>query len=72
MTANDERPIEIGDRFEDDDKRQGERVVRIITKLDDGRFRYEVQAANRNPRTVGRRHPISEKTLRARYTRVSR
>lgn len=71
MSTTDQRPIEVGDRFEDDDKRKGERVIRITRDLGDDFYRYRVEVAARNPRTVGFSRRISGETLRTRYTRIS-
>lgn len=65
----------IGDRYEDDDPRQGNRVIRITDTLNTllgTRYEYRVEVAELNPTTVGRRHTIRARTLRNRYTRISR
>jgi hypothetical protein len=67
------REVQQGERYEDDDHRQGTRVVRIvgINSLDN-KVQYEVEVAERNPKTVGKRRWISPETLYRRYTLISR
>ncbi len=71
----DTRTIEPGDRFEDADPRQGNRVIRItgIKNTTFGtRYQYRVEVAELNPATVGRVRSIRAVTLRKKYTRISR
>lgn len=67
------REVEVGDRFEDNDRRQGDRVVRVIQRdpLND-RVQYQVEVAEWNPKTVGRKRWISPVTLYRNYTLISR
>jgi hypothetical protein len=66
------REVEVGDRFEDDDHRQGNRVVRVIARdpLND-KIQYEVEVADFNPKTIGRKRWVSPETLYRRYTLIS-
>lgn len=67
------REVEIGDRFEDSDKRQGNRVVRVVQRDPlNNRVQYEVEVAEFNPKTVGRKRWVSPETLYRRYTLISR
>ncbi len=68
------RPIVVGDRWEDKDKRQGDRVVRVVDVQDWTETAwYVVEVAELNPKTVGeKRIAISYEGLRKRYQRVSR
>lgn len=77
----DERPIEVGDRFETKDKRDGGRVVEVIAYVDGPRFtgdmrgrRFRVQTEShpKNPDAIGNVSRVSERTLRTKYERVSR
>lgn len=76
MTENaeyDESKVKVGDRFEDLDERQGNRVIRIIEAPTLSRpARYEVEVAELNPKTVGNRRRIKVRTLLQHYKRVSR
>jgi hypothetical protein len=70
---NDNRPIEVGGRFEDGDPRQGNRVIRIVEAPIPGyRVKYRIEVAELNPATVGREHWIHPRTLKKRYRRISR
>lgn len=65
--------VKVGDRFEDLDERQGTRVIRIVEAPTLSRpAKYEVEVAELNPKTVGRRRRIKVRTLLANYRRVSR
>lgn len=81
MSKRDERPIEVGDRFETRDERDAGRVVEVIEVLSGPRyvgdvkgwiFRTVTEASPKNPDAVGNVQRISEHTLRAKYKRVSR
>lgn len=63
--------VEEGDRYEDSDPRQGDRVVRIIDVVG-GIAEYEVETAGFNPSTVGRREHVTLETLHDRYRKISR
>lgn len=75
--SKDKRPIEVGDRFESKDKRDEGRVVEV-TEADPsrvlGRERFWVQteAHPKNPDAIGHVSRVSGKTIRAKYTRISR
>jgi hypothetical protein len=73
------RPIEVGDRFEDKDPRQGNRVVRVVSVEHKAvhafawaEIRVTVEVAELNPKTIGRTYRIAPNTLHERYKRVSR
>lgn len=67
------QPIKVGDRFEDTDPRQGNRVIRIIKAPTlSAPARYEVEVAEFNPKTVGDQRKIKASTIRERYRRISR
>jgi hypothetical protein len=63
--------ISVGNRFEDLDARQGNRVVRI-TDVAGPLVRYVVEVAEWNPSTVGRRRWVLARTILKRYWRISR
>jgi hypothetical protein len=67
------REVEVGDRFEDNDPRQGNRVVRIVERDPlNNRVRYEVEVAEFNPKTIGRKRWIAPETLYRNYKLISR
>jgi len=69
--TNDEREIEVGDRFIDRDKRNAGRVVQVIDRV--GRTaRVVVEVHPLNPEAVGRETRVSVQTLRSHYRRQSR
>lgn len=70
--TNDERPIEVGDRFESRDRRDEGRIVEVRELRSDDRYRIQVEVHPKNPSAVGRRSTISGHTLRRIYTRISR
>lgn len=72
MPTDRDTNIAAGTRFEDDDKRQGERTIRLTESVGNDRWLYIVETAERNPRTIGRRYTIRTSTLLERYTKVSR
>lgn len=71
--SNDAKPIEVGDRFESKDTRDGGRIVEVRS-LDAGWGRVWVQSEVNptNPAAVGRRVRIGPDTLRKKYRRISR
>ena len=71
--AEQERAIEVGDRFEDSDKRNPGRVVQVRLVTDGGEPRAKVQTEVHptNPEVVGRHSWIRLATLRRRFTRLS-
>lgn len=67
------REVQQGERYEDSDPRQGNRVIRIVAIHSlDNKVQYEVEVAEFNPKTVGRRRWISPETLYRRYRLISR
>lgn len=75
MTENStpDQKIEVGDRYEDLDVRQGTRVIRIIEAPTLSKpARYVVEVAEHNPKTVGNRHRIKASVLLQHYRKVSR
>ncbi|RKT33636.1 hypothetical protein DEU34_2239 [Microbacterium sp. AG1240] len=79
--SKDNRPIEIGDRFETEDDRDAGRVVEVIEVVSGPRyagdpkgsiFRTVTEASPKNPQAVGNVQRVSERTLRGKYVRVSR
>lgn len=73
--ATDERPIEVGDRFEDRDTRNAGRVVEVREVKGGqllGRARVQVEVHPLNPSAVGRHATLAVSTLRRRYRRLSR
>lgn len=78
---NELRPIEVGDRFETLDDRDAGRVVEITQFVDGPRYPSDprgsrwyakTEANPKNPDAVGNVSRISERTLRAKYRRISR
>jgi len=73
-----ETPIEVGDRFEDQDPREGVRVIQIVGIDATGRYRYITRVNDQAPWLAtgldGKRRgrPISAAQLRRRYRRVTR
>lgn len=76
MSKRDTRPIEVGDRFEIRDARDGGKVVEVVevkrNALGSIRYLIRTEVHPRNPSAVGRSVRVQETTLRARYKRVSR
>ena len=71
--SKDERPIVVGDWFEDLDPRQGNRVVRVVeVQAWTSTAWYEIEVAELNPKTVGKKVAVGFAGLRKRYRRVSR
>lgn len=70
-----DRPVEVGSRWETLDKRDEGRVVEVIrlAAIDSEKHWYvKTEAHPRNPEAVGNVSRVSESTLRERYKRVSR
>lgn len=65
----------LGDRFEDLDKRAGNRVVRVIEVGTDWRglpkYRVQVEVAELAPHTAGRRRWVKASTLATKYRKLS-
>jgi hypothetical protein len=67
----DERPIEVGDRFTERDRRNLGRVVEVRA-VEGGRAQVENEVHPNNPQALGRKTWIKFATLRSRFTRISR
>lgn len=77
-----ERPIEVGDRFESEDPREEGRVIQIRERRSakfgmygsggSPRWQVQTEAHPKNPEVIGRKSVISEHTLRRRWKRISR
>ncbi|KSU52874.1 hypothetical protein [Microbacterium enclense] len=76
MSKRDTRPIEVGDRFETRDARDGGKVVEVVevkrNALGAIRYLIRTEVHPRNPSAVGRAVRVQESTLRGAYKRVSR
>lgn len=67
-----QQPIMVGDRFQTLYARDAGRVIEIIRFVDGDRWYARTEASPLNPEAVGNVSRVSERTLRAKYKRVSR